>query len=93
VTFPNEHVRLPVVGAERAVLRSELLDQWQQVHEVACVRGLSNQDPHSLPALFEGLLKRGRLVVGSDAGREVRIERMAANPRRVTVDVRGALER
>ena len=67
VALAQQHVRLAVVGAERAELRPVLAHQRQQVAQVARVGGLAQQHPHPAPALLERLLDGRRLVVGADA--------------------------
>ena len=77
VALAHEHVRLAVVGAERAVLRAVAADQLQQRAQVARVGGLAQQHPEAAAALLERLLPRRRLVVGADPGRRVGVERRA----------------
>ena len=48
------------------------------------------ENPGAVPALLERLLEGGRLVVRSDAGGQVGIQRVSADARRVAVDVTGA---
>ena len=86
----NEHVRLAVVGAERAALRAVAPHHRHERLEVAGIRRLADENPGAVPALLEGLLEGGGLVVRPDAGGEVGIQRVSADARRVAVDVTGA---
>ena len=56
VALAHEHVRLAVVGAERAVLGPVAAHQLQQRAQVARVGGLAQQHPEPAAALLERLL-------------------------------------
>ena len=81
VALAHEHVRLAVVGAERAVLGPVAPDQLEQRAQVARVGGLAQQHPEAATALLQRLLPGRRLVVGADPGGGVGVERAAGDAR------------
>ena len=82
-----------VVGAEGDPARAVLGDERQQCPKVARHGGLADQEPHPGAKPLAALLDRERLVVGTDPGRCVRLERLPEDAGSVPVDVLGAFER
>jgi hypothetical protein len=84
---------LAVVGTERDPRGTELTREGDQRLQVACRRGLADQQPHSRPQPLAALLDRERLVVRVDPGRRVGVEGLADDSGSVSVDVSRARER
>ena len=66
-----------------------MLDQGQQVAQVARNRRFAEEHPHPEAPLLERLLERGRLVVRPDAGGDVGVELRPPHSRGVAIDVVG----
>ena len=89
VALLDDEVGLPVVGAESTAVGAVLLDQREEVAQVAGDRSLAEEDPHAEAPLLQGFFEGDRLVVGADARGDVGVERGAANSGRVAVHVVG----
>ena len=78
---------LAVVGAEGDPRGAELLHEREQRTEISRAGGLADQEPEPRPEPLPPLLDRAGLVVGADSGRRIGVQLLAAEARRVTVDV------
>ena len=87
VAVVGDVLRLAVVGAERDAAGPVLGEQRQQRMEVPRRRRLADQQPHPALQPLAALLGRVRLVIGADAGGDVRVEVAAEDSGRVAVDV------
>ncbi len=83
---------LAVVGAEGHALRPVLLHERHERAQVARRGGLADQQPHPRAEALAPLLDRGRLVVGADAGRGVRLQILAQHAGSMAVHVGRQLE-
>lgn len=77
---------VPVIGAEADPMGVLSGDQTDQRIEVARGRAFPDEYPLAQRQLFLGLLKRSALVVGRDAGGNVRLQRRPGETRGVAVD-------
>ena len=84
-------VRLTVIGAEHAAIGAVLLDQRQQVAQVSRGGCFTEHYPHAETPLLERLFEGGRLVVGTDAGGQVGVERGATHAGGVAIDMGGEM--
>ena len=66
---------LAIVGAEHAPVAAELFDEREEIAQVARDRSLAQHHPHPEPPLLERFLVGGCLVIRSDAGGQIGVER------------------
>ena len=81
---------LAVVGAEGDPAGAVLPGKRKQGVQVPRSRGLADQEPHPCAQPLSALLDRERLVVGTDPGRGVGVQRPARHAGRVPVHVLGS---
>ena len=89
VAAREDEIGFPVVAAEGDVAGPATDHHRDEVGEVAARRTLPDEHPHALASLLVGFVELGALVVGLDPGRQVGVELLAPQPRRVTVDPAG----
>jgi len=80
-------------GAEGHPRRPELLHEGEQIPQVACHRGLADQQPHPGAQALASLLHGQRLVIRADTGGGVCVQRLAEDSRCVPVHVLGLRQR
>ena len=78
---------IAVVGAEGDAVRAEVPHERQQCLQVARHRRFANQEPHAGPQPLASLVDRQGLVVRADARRDVGVQLLAEQARRVAVDL------
>ena len=93
VAVVGDVLGIAVVGAEGDPPGAVLRDERKERFEVSRHRRLADQEPHPGAKALAPLLHREGLVVRADPGRRVRLEGLAEDSRRVTVDVLGSVER
>ena len=80
VAHVQQGVGLPVVAAQRHVIGAMGQHHRDEVEQVLAGRALADEDPHPLAPLLLRLGQLGALVVGLDAGGQVRIEGVPRTP-------------
>ena len=78
---------IPIVGAERDPVRAELPHERQQRLQVAGHRRFADQQPHAVAETLASLIRRERLVVGTDARGRIGVQSFAEETGRVAVDL------
>jgi len=79
--------RVAVIGAERQEGREALGDDRHQGVEILGDGAFAHQDMHALADLLHGFVRRRAFVLGADARRQVAVQVVAAQQRRVAIDV------
>ncbi len=79
--------RVAVVGAQAAHARRVLVEDFGQRMQVLGHRAFADEHGEALLQLLAAVLGDGRLVVGADARGEIAVEVVAADQRRVPVNV------
>jgi hypothetical protein len=79
--------RVAVVRAERDEGREPFGEDRHQGMQVLGDRALADEDVHALADLLQRLLGGGAFVLGADAGRQIAVQIIAAQQRRVAVDM------
>jgi hypothetical protein len=79
--------RIAVVGAEREEGRQPLGQDRHQRVQVLGDGALADEDMHALADLFERLLGGRAFMIGADAGGEIAVQVIAAQERRVAIDM------
>ena len=87
MAFLGDVERIAIVGAERQERRAVGGHQFGQGGEVLGDRALAHQDLHALGQLLARLGRRGRLVAVAHTGRDVGVEVVGRQQRRMAVDL------